>query len=72
MLPGQTIEEQEAYATKQALIILKAFDNRILVLGQWMGSPVADFMEEWVVGLVIHWAFLAVMGIEHAAAAGGA
>jgi len=72
LLPGQTIGEQEAYATKQALVILEAFDNRIPVLGQWMDSPVADFMEEWIVGLVIHWAFLAVLGIEHAAAAGGA
>ena len=56
-LPGKTGAEKKAWATNAALEVLEKFDDKIYWLGQWADLPLVDWLERWVVGLLIEWAW---------------
>lgn len=63
-LPGATGTEKKAYCVKQALAVLEAFDDKIPALGKWLDLPLADWLEEWAVNLLVEWAYGAAIALN--------
>lgn len=61
-IPGASGAEKKAWCVKQALTLLEAFDDRIPVLGKFLDMPLADWLEEWAIGMTVEWAWGVVFG----------